>query len=166
MDLRQGNGQSGSVGFLPFEVAPTPVRPGSGIRVLRMRCLNVMGCNGVEKRDEIGCMFEECQLDILGLSQTKMRGEGEMSFRGVRGVKSVVGRRENAREGVAVLMNEHIWMCVHEIRRINSRIMYAGVCIKREFWDVIIVYVPELAVKDLLNTSVFAGLSKDSVSVH
>ena len=55
--------------------------------------------------------------------------QGEMSF-GVVGV----GGKGNAREGVAVLMNERIWMCVNEIGSINSRIMYVGLCIKREFW--------------------------------
>ena len=39
-------------------------------------------------------------------------------------------------------MNESIWMSVKEIRRINSRIMYEGICIKREFWTVIVVYAP------------------------
>ena len=59
-------------------------------------------------------MFEECKLDILGLNETKLRGEGELSFGGVRGFKSGVGRRGNAREGVAVLMNERVWMCVRK----------------------------------------------------
>ena len=36
----------------------------------------------MEKRDEIGHMFEECRLDILFLSEIKLRGEGEMSFGG------------------------------------------------------------------------------------
>ena len=30
--------------------------------------------------DKIGSMFEECKLDILGLSERKLRGEGEFSF--------------------------------------------------------------------------------------
>ena len=58
--------------------------------------LNVRGCSEVEKRDE---MFEECRLDILGLSETKLRREGEMSFWGVRAI-SGVGRKGNSREGV------------------------------------------------------------------
>ena len=29
-----------------------------------------------------------------------------------------------------------------EIRRINSRIMYMGIGIKREFWTVIVLYAP------------------------
>ena len=85
------------------------------------------------KRDEIGSMFDECKLDILGLSESKLRGEGELSFGGVRCFKSGVGRR-TARERVAVLMNECVWLCVREIRKINSRIMYASICKKMEFW--------------------------------
>ena len=50
-----------------------------------------------------------------------------MTFGGVRGFKSGMGRRGNEREGVAVLMNECAWMCVWEIRRINSRIMYVSI---------------------------------------
>ena len=79
----------------------------------------------MEKRDEIRSMLEECKLDILGMSKTKLRGKGKLSFGGVRGFTSGVGRRGNMREGVAVLMNERVWMYVREIRRINSR--------KREF---------------------------------
>ena len=52
------------------------------------------------------------------------------------------GEKGNAREGVAVLLNERVWMCVREIGRINSRIMYVEICIKREFWTVIVVYAP------------------------
>ena len=59
MDLRQGNGRSGGVGVLPSIVAPAPVLPGSESKVLRIGCMNVRGCNELEKRDEIGSIFEE-----------------------------------------------------------------------------------------------------------
>ena len=39
-------------------------------------------------------------------------------------------------------MNECVWMCVREVRRINLRIMYVGICIEREFWTLIAVYAP------------------------
>ena len=77
----------------------------------------------------------------MGFRETKLKREGEMSFGGVRGDKSGLGRRGNLREGVAVLMNERIWMCIKEIRWINFRIMHVELCIKRRFWNVIIVYV-------------------------
>ena len=64
------------MGALPSIIAPGPVCPGSESGVLRIGCLNVRGCNEVEKRAEIGSMFEEFKLDILGLSETKMRGGG------------------------------------------------------------------------------------------
>ena len=38
------------------------------------------------------------------------------------------------------MVNEHVCICIRVIRRINSRIMYAGICIKKEFWTVIVVY--------------------------
>ena len=46
------------------------------------------------KRDSTGCMLEEYRLDILSLSEKKLRGEDEMSFGGVRGVKSGAERKE------------------------------------------------------------------------
>ena len=42
-----------------------------------MGCLNM---SEVERRDEIGCMFEECTLEILGFTETKLRGKGYISF--------------------------------------------------------------------------------------
>ena len=41
-------------------------------------------CNEVEKRDEIGSMFEECNLDILGLSETKLGGRESLVLGGER----------------------------------------------------------------------------------
>ena len=77
----------------------------------------------MEKRNEIGSVFVECKLDILGLSEKKLRGEGELSFGGVKGFKSRVGRRSIAREGVAVMMNQSVLMRVREIRRILINIL-------------------------------------------
>ena len=70
----------GGVEVLPSIISPAPVRPGSESGVLRIGCLNVRVCNEMEKRGEIGSMFEVCKLDILGLIETKLRGEGELSF--------------------------------------------------------------------------------------
>ena len=118
-DLKKGNGRSGSMGVIPLIISPAPVSPGSETVVLRIDCLNVRCCNEVEKRDEIGSMFEDCKLDILGLSEIKLREEEELNFGGVGGFRFGVGRRGKARDGVVVLMNKRVWMCVREIRRIN-----------------------------------------------
>ena len=49
-------------GVLLSIVAPAPVRPGNESGVLRIGCLNLRGCNEVEKRDEIGSMSVEAVL--------------------------------------------------------------------------------------------------------
>ena len=63
MDPRQGNGWNRYVEILPSIVAQAPVHPGSESGVLRIGCLNVRGKE----------MFKECKLDILGMSETKLR---------------------------------------------------------------------------------------------
>ena len=68
MDLRQVNGRSGNVGVLPSIVAPALFGPESESGVLRIGCLNVMGSNEVNERNEMGSMFEERKFDMLGLS--------------------------------------------------------------------------------------------------
>ena len=50
--------------------------------------MNVRGFSEVEKRNKIELMLEECILDILGWSETKLGGEEGMSFMDVGGVKS------------------------------------------------------------------------------
>ena len=40
------------------------------------------------------------------------------------------------RKGVVVLINERVLICVKEMRRVSSRIVYVGICIKTGFWSV------------------------------
>ena len=44
-------------------------------------------------------MFEQCMLDILGLSEIKLREEEKMRFGEVRGVTSGQRKRGNIKEG-------------------------------------------------------------------
>ena len=48
----------------------------------------------MEKRDEIGRMSEECMLGVLGLSVTKLRGKGRMSFRVLEELNLLLGEEE------------------------------------------------------------------------
>ena len=41
-------------------------------------------------------------------------------------------------------MSKRKWMCVKEVRRVSSMIMYVRICIKRESWNVINVHVPAM----------------------
>ena len=40
----------------------------------------------MKKKDDIRRMFQECWLDILGLTEKKLMREGEMGFRGLEGL--------------------------------------------------------------------------------
>ena len=70
--------------------------------------LNVRGCSTNEdKREMIGRMFVKRKLDVLALSETKMRGKGEVEFGSVFGRRSGV-IRGRAREGVALLVSQEV----------------------------------------------------------
>ena len=57
-------------------------------------CLNVSGCNGIEKRDEIERTFEECRLNLLDLSKKELRDEGEVEFWGLEELNLGWGEEE------------------------------------------------------------------------
>ena len=44
---------------------------------MKVACLNVRGVNEESKREEVGILFKERELDILALSETKLKGERE-----------------------------------------------------------------------------------------
>ncbi len=49
-------------------------------RTLKIGSLNVRGCSmNEDKREEIGRLFER-RLDVLALSETKMKGKGEYIY--------------------------------------------------------------------------------------
>src|SRR5215469_9411442 len=104
--MRGGGGRSGSRevglggGALP-RLGGRPVNgpgdPGSRIGgILKVCCMNVRGCNREEKREEIGVMFKDEGLDILALSETKLKGKGWVQFGGSRGLMTGVNERIRA----------------------------------------------------------------------
>ena len=71
-------------------------------------------------------MFLRRRFDVCALSETKLKGEGEVVGR-VSGV--AVGR---AREGVAPLLSGRLMRCVVEWKEASSRLMWVRV--KIESW--------------------------------
>ena len=72
------------------------------------------GCRTNEaKKGEIGKMFLRWRFDVCALSETKLKGKGEVMFGEVVGRVSgvAVGR---AREGVALLLSERLMRCIVE----------------------------------------------------
>ena len=82
------------------------------------------GCSTNEaKKAEIGKMFLRRRFDVCALSETKLKGKGEVMF------GEVVGR---AREGVALLLSGRLMRCVVEWKEVSSRLMWVRVKIERE----------------------------------
>ena len=60
--------------------------------------LNVRGCNMDEKKCMIVDMFKERKLDVLALSESKVKGEGVREWEGERVIVSGVSERCRARQ--------------------------------------------------------------------
>ena len=63
------------------------------------------GCGMDEKKCMIVELFKERKLDILALSETKVKGSGSREWEGQRVIVSGVSERCRAREGVAVMLS-------------------------------------------------------------
>ena len=111
---------------------------------LRLGCLNVRGCGAVVRRCEIGKLFESCNLDVLAINETKMKGCEEVMFGCVKGVVSGVKPRLNAQQGVGFLVSERVWSCVQEWKGVSSRIMWLRLKFGCEKWLIISVYGPDM----------------------
>ena len=72
-----------------------------------------LGLHDPAKRECVGRLFEERGLDVLVLSETKLRGKGEWSFGKVVGRVSAVSSGR-AKEGVCIIVGEEWKRCVRE----------------------------------------------------
>ncbi|MCQ7013011.1 hypothetical protein, partial [Clostridioides difficile] len=53
-------------------------------------------------------VFRKGKFDLLALTETKLKGNGEVSWCGVNGIIAGVQEMERAREGVAILLSD-VW---------------------------------------------------------
>ena len=94
------------------------------------------------KKSETGKKFLRRRFDVCALSETRLKGKGEVMFGEVVGRVSgvAVGR---AREGVALLLSERLMRCVVEWKEVSSRLMWVRVKIEREreSWVFICLYI-------------------------
>ena len=71
----------------------------------------VRGINDTTKREEMVDIFQKGKFEFLALTETKLKGKGEVSWSGVNVIFAGVQEMESAREGVAVLLND-VWHSV------------------------------------------------------
>ena len=86
-------------------------------------------------------MFRKRKLGILALSETKMRGKGEVVIGGVGGRSSGV-ENGRAKEGVAILVSEEVKACVTEWGEVSARLMWVRLKFGQEKWVIVSAYGP------------------------
>ena len=80
--------------------------------------------NGTAKREEVVNVFGEGKFKLLALMKTKLKGNGELSWCGVKGIIAGVQEMETAREGVTILLNDVWHSTVVDFGCISSRIFW------------------------------------------
>ena len=86
-------------------------------------------------------MFQKRKFDVFALSETKLKGRGEVPFGSVVGRKSGV-RTGRAREGVALLVSDRVKEKVSEWKEVSARMMWVKVKWGCETWVFLSVYGP------------------------
>ena len=64
--------------------------------------------NDTTEREEVVDIFKKGKFELLALTETKLKGKGEVSWSGVNVIFAGVHKMERAREGVAVLLKD-VW---------------------------------------------------------
>ena len=73
--------------------------------------------------DEVVEVFREGKFELLALTETKLKGKGEVSPCGVNGIIAGIQEMERAREGVAILLNDVCHSAVVDFGSLSSRII-------------------------------------------
>ena len=110
---------------------------------MKIACLNVQGCNDPAKRECVGSLFEENGLDVLVLSETKLKGRGERTFGNVIGrVSGVSESCKHGKEGVCIIIGEEWKRYVREWKEVSSRLMYVRMNIGGNKYVIVGAYGP------------------------
>ena len=115
---------------------------GKGAFILRVASLNVRGVNEEGKRVEVGKMCQDRKIDLVGLTETKLKGKGEINFGKFKGMYAGVSERVRARKGVAIVMREELWKCVRQSGSIGSRVIWVKLKLRNESWVFVCAYAP------------------------
>ena len=82
------------------------------------------GINDTMKRKEVVDIFKDGKLELLALTETKLKGKGEVSWSGVNVIFLGVQETERAREWLAVLLNDVLQSAVVKFGSIIFRILW------------------------------------------
>ena len=108
----------------------------------RLGTWNVGGMNKEDKRSQVMDVFRRGRFDLLALTETKLKGNGEDEWCGVKCVYAGVEKNERAREGVAVLMSELWHKSLVNFVCVSSRILMVKFKFARVKVCVVVAYGP------------------------
>ncbi|XP_047109602.1 craniofacial development protein 2-like [Schistocerca piceifrons] len=89
--------------------------------------------------EEMTDVLKERKLDISGLRETKWKGKSEKNLR-VGGKLYWSGNNKSGRNGVAVMVNKNVQICIENIRYISDRIIILNLRFQKETLKVIQIY--------------------------
>lgn len=108
-------------------------------KIIRMGTLNVSTLR--DKEEEMIEMMKERNLDVLGMCETRMKGEGEKLLHD--NYKLIYSGRDDGQYGVAFMMTPSFAERVDSVRRGGERILNISVKLGTEGMDLVQVYVPQ-----------------------
>ena len=87
-------------------------------------------------------IFRKGKLELLALTETKLKGNGEVSWCGVNDIITGVQEMKRAREGVAILLND-VWdSAAIDFGCVSSRILWINFKFTRVKVIVVVMYGP------------------------
>ena len=108
--------------------------------VNRLGTWNERGINDTTKREEAVDIFKEGKLELLALTETKLKGKREVSWSEVNIIFACIQEMERAREGVAVLLNDVWHSAVVKSGYVSSKILWTKLKFSRVKVCVVVGY--------------------------
>ena len=108
----------------------------------RMGTWNVRGINVEEKRREVMDVFRKGKFDLLAVTETKMKGKGEIKWCDVKCVRAGVEENERGREGVAILMSDLWYKAMVDFVCVSPRILMVKFKFEKVKVCVVVTYGP------------------------
>ena len=111
-----------------------------GIMDLKIGTINITTLN--EKEEEVIEVMEERKLKIIGMSETRYKGQGNKTIHDNYSIY-YKGRDEDSRHGVAIMLNEEMSKYVEKVYYVNERIIALRLKISNIRMGIIQVYAPQ-----------------------
>ena len=109
------------------------------LRTMNIGTWNVRSLSG--KEVELVEEIKKYSVDILGITETKKKGEGVENYEGYKLIHSGVGTNERARAGVATLIRNDLFDD-SDINYINERLLEINIDLKGKSVKIIVAYGP------------------------